>query len=87
MAVKNMLYFDLGSAYDLLRPTALLLHRELLQFEEVPNTDSLVEGATRDESVLGMELGAHHIVGVTGQDGQLVAILPVPDADGLIVRA
>lgn len=33
----------------------------------------------------GMELGAHHVVIVAGEDGDAGPGLPVPDADGLVV--
>lgn len=85
MAIKNVLHLNLTSSYNLVRSAARFLHREFLQFEEVPDTDCLIQRATSDEGILGVELGTHHIVRVACEDCELVSILPVPDANGLVV--
>ena len=48
--------------------------------------DGLVKAGADHEVLGGMELGAHHVVVVAGQDADALPALPVPDPDGLIVR-
>jgi len=64
MTVKNVFNFYLGAADNFLRPASLLLHRKLLEFEEVPDPNGLIETAACYQSVLWMELCTHDIVRV-----------------------
>ena len=52
---------------------------------DVPDPDRLVEGGGDEEVLGGVELGAHDVVVVPGEDGDAGAGLPVPDADRLVV--
>ena len=57
----------------------------MIPTRDVPNPDGLVEGGGDEEVLGGVELGAHDVVVVPGEDGDAGAGLPVPDADRLVV--
>ena len=60
-------------------------HRLLPEPRYVPHAHRLVERGRDNHVLRGVELGAHHVVVVPGQDRDAVPALPVPDADGLVV--
>lgn len=45
---------------------------------EVPDPNGLVQGRGDQQVLRGVELGAHHVVVVTGQDTDALPRLPVP---------
>ena len=57
----------------------------LPQAGDVPDPDGLIQTGGDHQVLAGVELGAHDVVVVAGQDRDAVARLPVPDADGLVV--
>ena len=63
----------------------MLLHAEFFQLEEVPNPYSLIETTTSNERVFRVELGAHHVMGVSSENGEGTPILPVPYSHCLVV--
>ena len=68
VAVEDVFHFDFCASNNLRWSRTTLLHRELFQLEEVPDSDSLIETATRDEGVFRVELGTHHIVRMSCKD-------------------
>ena len=48
--------------------------------------DGLVKAGADHKVLGGVELGAHDVVVVAGQDADALSALPVPDPHGLIVR-
>ena len=56
------------------------------QSADVPNAHSLVHGSRDDEVLLGVELSAHDVVVVTGENGDARTTLPITDANGFVVR-
>ena len=59
----------------------------LAQPGNVPHANRLIEGRGDDQVLRQMELRAHDVVIVAGEDVDAVAGLPVPDAHRLVVRA
>ena len=53
---------------------------------DVPDTDTGVERGGHNEVLRGVEARAHDVVVVAGEDGHALPRLPVPQADGLVVR-
>jgi hypothetical protein len=84
---ENVLDFNLGTAIKLVGFRPGLLHTLLFEFVEVPDTNGLIEGTTCDKSVLRVESGSHHVVGVAREDSDAHAVLPIPNADKLVVGA
>lgn len=87
VTLKNVFDFNLSTAIKLVRFRACLLHALLFEFVKVPDTDGLIEGTTCNKSILRVESGSHHVVGVAWEDSNAHTILPVPNADKLIVGA
>lgn len=57
----------------------------LAQSADVPDANCLIQGGAGHEVFGRMELGAHHVVVVAGQDGDGISGLPIPDPNGLII--
>ena len=67
--------------------TPMLLIKITFLTWNIPNSNSLVKWSRHQQVFAWMELSAHDIVIVAGQDGNAASTLPVPNSDGLIIRA
>jgi len=85
MALKDVLDLYFGAAVDLTRTRSLFVHELLFKLKEVPDPDGLVKTTAGNQCVFRVKRGAHHIVGVSRQDRDFAAVLPVPDAHGLVI--
>jgi hypothetical protein len=57
----------------------------LAQARNVPDANGLIKRGRDDQVILGMELGAHDVVVVTGHCANERTVLPIPYANGLVI--
>ena len=52
---------------------------------DVPDSNCLIQRGREEYVLTWVKLCTHHVVIVSGEDGNAVAVLPIPNTDGLIV--